>query len=63
MFITRVETVDGMVHVRVYAKGSPAKLMAWSICPDSEQGRAAAVALSSVVAELGHAETTRAAEG
>jgi hypothetical protein len=48
LFITRVETVDGLIHVKVYAKGTPAKLMAWCACPDSDQGRAAARVLADV---------------
>lgn len=52
MFITRVETVDGLLHVKVYANGSPLRLMAWCACPDTEQGRAAAAALAVVAGNL-----------
>lgn len=62
MFVTRVESVEGMLHVRVFAKGTPPKLLAWCVCPDSAEGRAAAQALAGIAPSLLLQDETIAAQ-
>jgi len=44
-FIIQIETVDGLQHMRVYAKGTPPRLVAWAACTDTDEGRAAIEAI------------------
>lgn len=41
MFFTKVETIDGLLHLRVYTRERPLRLVAWCVCADSAEGRAA----------------------
>jgi hypothetical protein len=41
VFIIRIETDEGLQHMRVYTRGVPSRLVAWCACPNTDEGRAA----------------------